>query len=126
MRIPVRGQSFGPGQVTFGESMLKAESSGSSRQHLSVIEIFRIQRASIDCLTTNQNMTLVQPMVKQYIKSSRTNVLAIYLAAEATAMQKTLSNRIQVMHSFAHGLLTALCSESHVQSTLWTLMTEEL
>lgn len=91
MSIPALGQSLAPGQSTFSDDMLKIELSGSSRQHLSVIDVPEIFRTSTYGVTTKEDMTLVRRMIKSYIKDSRIIILAVISAPVNIATQEILS-----------------------------------
>ena len=91
MGIPAPGQSLAPGLSTFSDDILKIELSGPSRQHLSIIDVPGIFRTPTHGVTTKEDMTLVQSMVKSYIKDSRTIILAVIPAPVDIATQEILS-----------------------------------
>ena len=91
MGIPAPGQSLAPGLSTFSDDILKIELSGPSRQHLSIIDVPGIFRTPTYGVTTKEDMTLVQRMVKSYIKDSRTIILAVIPAPVDIATQEILS-----------------------------------
>lgn len=91
MGIPAPGQSLAPGLSTFSDDILKIELSGPSRQHLSIIDVPGIFRTPTYGVTTKEDMTLVQSMVKSYIKDSRTIILAVIPAPVDIATQEILS-----------------------------------
>lgn len=91
MSIPALGQSLAPGQSTFSDDMLKIELSGSSRQHLSVIDVPEIFRTSTYGVTTKEDMILVRRMIKSYIKDSRIIIIAVISAPVNIATQEILS-----------------------------------
>ena len=91
MGIPAPGQSLAPGLSTFSDDILKIELSGPSRQHLSIIDVPDIFRTPTYGVTTKEDMTLVQSMVKSYIKDSRTIILAVIPAPVDIATQEILS-----------------------------------
>ena len=91
MSIPGPGQSLAPGLSTFSDDILKIELSGPSRQHLSIIDVPGIFRTPTFGVTTKEDMTLVQRMVKSYIKDSRTIILAVIPAPVDIATQEILS-----------------------------------
>lgn len=70
MGIPAPGQSLAPGLSTFSDDILKIELSGPSKEHLSIIDVPGIFRTPTHGVTTKEDMTLVQRMVKSYIKDS--------------------------------------------------------
>ena len=91
MGIPAPGQSLASGLSTFSDDILKIELSGPSRQHLSIIDVPGIFRTPTYGVTTKEDMTLVQSMVKSYIKDSRTIILAVIPAPVDIATQEILS-----------------------------------
>ncbi len=91
MGIPAPGQSLAPGLSTFSDDILKIELSGPSRQHLSIIDVPGIFRTPTYGVTTKEDMTLVQRMVKSYIMDSRTIILAVIPAPVDIATQEILS-----------------------------------
>lgn len=91
MGIPAPGQSLAPGLSTFSDDILKIELSGPLRQHLSIIDVPGIFRTPTHGVTTKEDMTLVQSMVKSYIKDSHTIILAVIPAPVDIATQEILS-----------------------------------
>ena len=108
MGIPAPGQSLTPGQSTFSDDILKIELSGPSRQHLSVIDVPGIFRTPTYGVTTKNDMSLVQSMVKSYIKDSRTIILAVIPAPVDIATQEILSmaEEVDPLGQWALGVLT--------------------
>ncbi|MCJ1396230.1 hypothetical protein MMC18_009119 [Xylographa bjoerkii] len=91
MGIPAPGQSLAPGLSTFSDDILTIELSGPSRQLLSIIDVPGIFRTPTYGVTTKEDMTLVQRMVKSYIKDSRTIILGVIPAPVDIATQEILS-----------------------------------
>ncbi|PHH86237.1 hypothetical protein CDD83_10535 [Cordyceps sp. RAO-2017] len=65
------------GKKTFSEDVLKIEKCGPQEDYLTVIDVPGIFRITTDGVTTNKDKELVRNMVKNYIRDSRTIVLAV-------------------------------------------------
>ena len=91
MGIPNAGQVPDPGKSTFSEDVLKIELCGPAKQHLSIIDVPGIFRTPTPGVTTKEDMALVRRIVHNYIKNTRTIILAVIPAPTDIATQEILS-----------------------------------
>ncbi|KAN0082006.1 P-loop containing nucleoside triphosphate hydrolase protein [Elaphomyces granulatus] len=75
----------------FSEDVLKIEICGSSEDYLTVIDVPGIFRNPMEGVTTKRDIELVQNMVKEYIKDSRTIILAVLPSNVDIATQEILT-----------------------------------
>lgn len=78
------------GLVTFSEDILKIEINGPDQPGLTVIDVPGIFRAATPGLTTETDIGLVKSMVKDYMKDSRTIILAVVPCNVDIATQEIL------------------------------------
>lgn len=78
------------GDKTFTEDRLKIEICGPEEDYLTVIDVPGIFRATIDGVTTIMDRDLVRNMVKEYIRDSRTIILAVLPCNVDIATQEIL------------------------------------
>lgn len=78
------------GFVTFSEDTLKIEITGPDQEHLTVIDVPGIFRTATPGQTTESDIQLVDNMVKNYIKDSRTIILAVIPCNVDIATQEIL------------------------------------
>jgi dynamin family protein len=75
----------------FSEDVLKVEICGPSEDYLTVIDVPGIFRNPTEGITTKRDIELVQNMVKNYIKDSRTIILAVLPSNVDIATQEILT-----------------------------------
>src|ERR1700722_18200516 len=75
----------------FSEDVLKIEICGIKEDYLTVIDVPGIFRTPTEGITTKDDVQLVQNMVKEYIKSSRTIILAVLPSNVDAATQEILA-----------------------------------
>ncbi|KAM0346649.1 hypothetical protein ACHAPU_005361 [Fusarium lateritium] len=75
----------------FSRDVLRVEISGPNEDHLTVIDVPGIFKAVTPGLTTNEDIDLVERMVKSYIKESRTIILAVVPCNGDIANQEILT-----------------------------------
>jgi Dynamin central region/Dynamin family len=75
----------------FSEDILKIEMCGPNEDYLTVIDVLRIFRTPTEGITTKDDVQLVQNMVKEYIKSGRTIILAVLPSNVDAATQEILA-----------------------------------
>jgi dynamin family protein len=75
----------------FSEDVLKVEICGPSEDYLTVIDVPGIFRTPTEGITTKKDIELVQNMVKEYIKDSRTIILAVLPSNVDIATQEILT-----------------------------------
>lgn len=78
------------GLVTFSEHILKIEICGPEQPHLTVIDVPGIFRTATPGVTTDDDITLINNMVKGYMKDSRTIILAVVPCNVDIATQEIL------------------------------------
>jgi GTPase SAR1 family protein len=76
--------------ITFSEDILKIEISGPDQPALTVIDVPGIFRTATPGLTTESDISLVTSMVKNYMKDSRTIILAVIPCNVDIATQEIL------------------------------------
>lgn len=76
--------------ITFSEDILKIEINGPDQPALTVIDVPGIFRAATEGLTTENDITLVTSMVKNYMKDERTIILAVIPCNVDIATQEIL------------------------------------
>lgn len=76
--------------ITFSEDILKIEVSGPDQPALTVIDVPGIFRTATPGLTTESDISLVTSMVKNYMKDSRTIILAVIPCNVDIATQEIL------------------------------------
>ncbi|ROV88112.1 hypothetical protein VSDG_09370 [Cytospora chrysosperma] len=76
--------------ITFSEDILKIEISGPDQPALTVIDVPGIFRTATPGLTTDNDISLVTSMVKNYMKDSRTIILAVIPCNVDIATQEIL------------------------------------
>ncbi|TPX11991.1 uncharacterized protein E0L32_007294 [Thyridium curvatum] len=74
----------------FSQDILKIEINGPQQNHLTVIDVPGIFRAATPGLTTESDISLVQDMVKGYMKDPRTIILAVIPCNVDIATQEIL------------------------------------
>jgi hypothetical protein len=79
------------GDKTFTEDVLKIEKCGPDEDYLTVIDVPGIFRATTEGITTNKDKDLVRNMVKEYIRDSRTIILAVLPSNVDVATQEILA-----------------------------------
>ncbi|KAB5577759.1 interferon-induced GTP-binding protein Mx2 [Coniochaeta sp. 2T2.1] len=75
---------------TFSDNVLKLEICGPDQVHLTVIDVPGIFRTATPGLTTEADIELVRTMVKNYMKESRTIILAVIPCKVDIATQEIL------------------------------------
>lgn len=78
------------GGPAFSRDVLRVEMSGPNEEHLTVIDVPGMFENATPGLTTEDDITLVKSMVKNYIKESRTIILAVIPCNSDIANQKIL------------------------------------
>ena len=78
------------GIKAFSEDVLKVEICGPEADYLTVIDVPGIFRTTMEGLTTPMDRDLVKDMVKEYIKDSRTIILAVLPCTVDPATQEIL------------------------------------
>lgn len=76
--------------ITFSEDILKIEINGPDQPALTVIDVPGIFRTATPGITTENDIALVTSMVKEYIKDSRTIILAVIPCNVDIATQEIL------------------------------------
>src|ERR1700744_1822166 len=79
------------GDKTFTEDVLKIEKCGPDEDYLTVIDVPGIFRTTTEGITTNKDKDLVKNMVKEYIRDSRTIILAVLPSNIDVATQEILA-----------------------------------
>jgi hypothetical protein len=79
------------GEATFSKHTLKIELTGPARQNLTMIDVPGIFRNSIEGITTDEDVALVNDMVLNYIRDERTIILAVLAANVDIATQGILN-----------------------------------
>ncbi|EFX06352.1 interferon-induced GTP-binding protein mx2 [Grosmannia clavigera kw1407] len=79
------------GSKTFTEDTLKIEKCGPNEDYLTVIDVPGIFRTTTAGVTTAKDQDLVRNMVKEYIKNSRTIILAVLPSNVDVATQEILT-----------------------------------
>jgi len=75
----------------FSEDVLKIEICGPNEDYLTVIDVPGIFRNPTEGITTKEDVRLVQNMVREYIKNSRTIILAVLPSNVDIATQEILT-----------------------------------
>ena len=75
----------------FSEDVLKIEICGPNEDYLTLIDVPGIFRTHTEGITTKNDITLVQNMVKKYIKDNRTVILAVLPSNVDPATQEILT-----------------------------------
>ncbi|PHH83192.1 hypothetical protein CDD83_3039 [Cordyceps sp. RAO-2017] len=78
------------GSGAFSQDILKIEIHGPDQSHLTVIDVPGIFRVATPGLTTEEDITLVENMVKSYMDNSRTIILAVMPCNVDIATQEIL------------------------------------
>ncbi|KAK0747892.1 P-loop containing nucleoside triphosphate hydrolase protein [Apiosordaria backusii] len=76
-RMGIRMSSSAKGGTVFSEDVLKIEICGPTADYLTVIDVPGIFRTETEGVTTKQDIAMVRNMVTEYIKDSRTIILAV-------------------------------------------------
>lgn len=79
------------GSKTFSEDTLKIEKCGPNEDYLTVIDVPGIFRTTTSGVTTANDQELVRKMVKEYVKDSRTIILAVLPSNVDVATQEILT-----------------------------------
>ena len=99
MGVVGRGEERVEGMKTFSDDVLKIELSGPDRENLSIIDIPGIFRNVTENVTTEEDIQLVNNMVRSYIRDERTIILAVVPANVDIATQEIL--RVRSLDGFA-------------------------
>lgn len=96
------------GDKTFSEDTLKIEKCGPNEDYLTVIDVPGIFRTTTEGVTTTRDQEMVRTMVKDYIKNSRTIILAVLPSNVDVATQEilTLAEKYDVDGERTLGILT--------------------
>ncbi|KAH7134555.1 dynamin family protein [Dactylonectria estremocensis] len=96
------------GDKTFSEDILKIERCGPNEDYLTVIDVPGIFRVKTEGVTTEQDGDLVKKMVKNYIRDSRTIILAVLPCIVDIATQEilALAEKADKMGERTLGILT--------------------
>ncbi|KAK8087417.1 interferon-induced GTP-binding protein Mx2 [Apiospora phragmitis] len=90
MDIRVSKTDTNDGRSAFSQDILKIEISGPDQDHLTVIDVPGIFRVATPGLTTDNDIALVENMVKSYMNDRRTIILAIVPCNVDLATQEIL------------------------------------
>lgn len=90
-RMGVRTNKNPNGAKTFSEDVLKIERCGPEEDYLTVIDVPGIFRLKTDGVTTDKDKELVKEMVHNYIRDSRTIILAVLPCNVDIATQEILA-----------------------------------
>ncbi|OXV05841.1 hypothetical protein Egran_06391 [Elaphomyces granulatus] len=89
-RMGIRVDTSSKDGNVFSEDVLKIEICGPDEDYLTVIDVPGIFRTPTEGITTKKDIELVQNMVKNYIKDSRTIILAVLPSNVDIATQEIL------------------------------------
>jgi Dynamin central region/Dynamin family len=87
----IRADTSSKNGKVFSEDVLKIEICGPGEDYLTVIDVPGIFRTPTEGITTKKDIELVQNMVKEYIKDSRTIILAVLPSNVDIATQEILT-----------------------------------
>src|SRR5215468_4492479 len=87
----IRTDTSSSGGTIFSEDVLKIEICGPNEDYLTVIDVPGIFRNPTEGITTKEDVRLVQNMVREYIKNSRTVILAVLPSNVDIATQEILT-----------------------------------
>ncbi|OKL63563.1 hypothetical protein UA08_01925 [Talaromyces atroroseus] len=90
IRMGIRTDTSSTDGTVFSEDILKIEISGSNEDYLTLIDVPGIFRTPTEGVTTKADVSLVQKMVRTYIKDSRTVILAVLPSNVDPATQEIL------------------------------------
>lgn len=90
-RMGIRTDICSSEGTVFSEDILKIEICGPNEDYLTVIDVPGIFRNPTEGVTTRGDVQLVQNMVKEYIKNSRTIILAVLPSNVDIATQEILT-----------------------------------
>ncbi|KAI9706563.1 MAG: hypothetical protein M1836_003570 [Candelina mexicana] len=96
MGIPAFGCPRAEGQSNFSDDVFRIELCGPEKNHLSVIDVPGIFRTTEEGLTTEEDKLLVKNMVRRYIESPRTIILAVLAANVDIATTEILDMAAEV------------------------------
>ncbi|KAI9785813.1 MAG: hypothetical protein M1835_003243 [Candelina submexicana] len=96
MGIPALGCPRAEGQSNFSDDVFRIELCGPEKNHLSVIDVPGIFRTTEEGLTTEEDKLLVRNMVRRYIESPRTIILAVLAANVDIATTEILDMAAEV------------------------------
>ena len=93
MGIVGRGDERIEGMKAFSDDVLKIGLSGPDRENLSIIDILGIFRNVTENVTTEEDMALVNDIVRSYIRDERAIILAVVPANVDIATHEILRVR---------------------------------